>query len=492
MESRRVENNKGKLFLNKYQLRIGLMCYLGFLVATPSIYSLYSFILDAIASTISICATLTFIGYLSSRKPESKNILNRQMQLNFYLKLLYYPLYITMIYVGYKLKTDSKNNEIEHFLASTFLSYSSTRIWLILIITMYALISASRALLFISPATFLSLNSKIGYRISILIILIVLITEVCLSQIIFSPTRCEYNEKGHKIHALVNFFTNETTPESATSLSPKTCTLFPSFRIALFILISFELIRLAVALIRFWRKINNRTIGPGFPTNKNQSTTELQVKENNINISKIKKENMGNQTTTSESIGQDGQEHKTSRLIYVVPLPKFDMPCGSTVSNQNCPPAIQTLKRSHSVPLILNKCKNQARKRQSSLSNDIEVSLGVQVINNSKITEKSLVSTFNTFKQNRNNMKEFKNYIALLIWRTYSLVIIVIFLYLVAGFLPNKIYFIRQLRLQSMVVKLDLFFIPIFWILVDKEVWHFTLQNIKNKFISLKLMLMRE
>ena len=563
----------------KIKLRLGLIGYTCFLLFTPTIYSLYSLIVDGIASILSIAATLSFIGFLESRKPADKNIMNRQMQLNFYLKLVYHPLYYMMIYVGYSLTVFPLDN-MNIFLSSTLLSYSSTRIWLILSIIMYAMISASRALLFISPALYFSLQAKMIQKISICIILAVFTFEIVLSQVVFSPEKCEVNEKGHRIHVLMNFFTNETLEENTSST--KACTLFPSFRVALFILITFEVIRLTMALARMWKSLKRKQAGPTRvsistiqappasltpPVSSNSflppvptSLPAVLVPEPamnssvpaflNMNDSSSNSDNSEHYKPTNISLTEglkcfnDPPAHQTSSvspvisfstatLIQVASLPALEQSSISEPFNQeghlsikqdssnlevgseilkdqpsisiqnssspyislpfthpNMSPLVNlkcSLRRISSVP-SMNTCeKNTVKGRKMSLQFTPQLAtLDPKSPDNTRTCE-DLHSSFVASENRKKELKEIQSYIALLVLRTYSVVVITIILFLIASFLPSQFYFLQQLRVQSMITKIDLFFLPVFWITVDKEVWHYTQQKIKKLSISVKL-----
>ena len=55
-------------------------------------------------------------------------------------------------------------------------------------------------------------------------------------------------------------------------------------------------------------------------------------------------------------------------------------------------------------------------------------------------------------------------------------------------FLPEVSFtYFKQMHIQSIVWKLEFFFLPVFWIMMDNDVWNFTKKSIRSKFIALKL-----
>ena len=72
------------------------------------------------------------------------------------------------------------------------------------------------------------------------------------------------------------------------------------------------------------------------------------------------------------------------------------------------------------------------------------------------------------------------------ILRTYFLMVLVMIL-MVTG-LVIVLYFpsvIETIRIPSKIVKLDLYFVPVFWLVFDEKVYHFTVRAIKRSFLSL-------
>ena len=549
----------------KFKLRLLLAGYVCFLLITPTIYSLYSVFVDGVASFLAISAIVQFINYLKSRKSSEKNILNRQMLLNFYLKLIYYPLYYMMIYVGYS-SLSPPVNELETILASTILSYSSTRIWLILTIAMYMLLSASRALLIISPGTFLSLDAKFFQRVSLLVIIIIFIFELIISQVVYST--CDVNEKGHQLHTLMdlNFFSddiqieidntsftsgtdqemqpnyegfslNGTQLTNGTTLGgPRVCFLFPSFKIILFLIIIFEMTRLTVALGRLRKSIKLKKVGP--KASEHQAAHALE----NPTHSPVT-----NETALSLPPPIAALSLTPSQMASTKTLP---LPQGSLLLPPSCPPVLVHVASATSEdnqPLPLNptvlisrldsistshgaseshtwsdvqRCQTsntmlvpQAKtfvfksphcQTSSSQVCRKERSLSVPTIASERIPERRCSIQFSpqvttTVKkknsiidikeiQGKRDLEEIKSYISLLIWRTYSLVVFIIVLHSITFLLPEVVFkYFRQMRLQSMICKLDLFFVPVFWILVDKDVWVFTKKDIRKKLIMIKI-----
>ena len=73
------------------------------------------------------------------------------------------------------------------------------------------------------------------------------------------------------------------------------------------------------------------------------------------------------------------------------------------------------------------------------------------------------------------------------VYRTYSLIVFIVSVGLSCYFLPISFYKIDRLQILIKLVKLDIFFVPIFWLLIDKPVWHFTTKNIKKLIKALEI-----
>ena len=239
--------------MSKLKLRLCLLVYFIVLLVAHEIYSSLRLCINALASLVSVLATLAFISFLQSRKPSAKNILNRQMLMHFYFKLVYYPYYFMIGYLGYSSKAAANRLDgvdqptWEKKLMTSVMSFASARIFVILNVAMYTVISVSRTLLFISPTTFHSINNGLVLAVTTLFLVAVCIFEIVLSQLVFSPANCQFNEHGIRLHALPLDVVNQTVLDQNSS---KTCTLFPSFRIYLVLLIFLECLRLTVAMFK--------------------------------------------------------------------------------------------------------------------------------------------------------------------------------------------------------------------------------------------------
>ena len=226
------------------------------------------------------------------------------MMIGFSLKFFYYLFYLVAMILGYIVKYRQPTN-LEKWLMTTFVSYSTGRIMTIVSAATYTLISASRTLLFISPSTFHNLNVGLFNMMTISLLLMLTVTEVILSQVVFGPGRCDVNEKGYKLHALTDFFpppneTEEDTKDNTRTAvedisvdisnsssafielilssntsaensngslsghgegsgSVRTCTLFPTLRCILIIFVVLELTRFATAFARMILKLKKQS-----------------------------------------------------------------------------------------------------------------------------------------------------------------------------------------------------------------------------------------
>ena len=460
----------------KYKLRLGVSFYVCILLFTPGEYTLYSICVDGMASIVSICITTSFIAYLQSRKPNEKNILNRQMVISFCLKYLSFVFYFMAMVLGYTVKFRPPT-DLENSLMSTFLSYSSGRIVTILSVANYTLMSASRTLMFISPATFQNLNVNFFKYLSMAILFSLTLTELILSQMIFASDKCDVNEMGYELHTLTNFFPPSFEPsskaretdkevESIDKLSLnstlytfnkslkenyeitnhslydrfhflnqtekktakiKTCTLFPTLRVLMILLLVLESGRIITAIARKVKRMKTQAVHD-IPKNRTAQKNPVQFRV---------------------------------QPKPVIPKPK--------------------LKRSESFPITSGSNLNFPRRGSHHLSIcmpkpteiRIEISIGD--------------SEEKTVKSNSLDYKKLKNYVLYLVLRTYSLVVVIVLIYLCSFFLPIEFYFFWQLKFQYIIVKLDLFLIPVVWIIIDKDVWHYTSKKIKDKYLAYRI-----
>ena len=406
----------------KLQLRIGLLAYLCLLLVVPEYRTLYRLCVNIAASVISASATLAFIMFLVSRKPVEKNILNRQILMHFYFKLFYYPYYFMIVYVGYSSRSQQQANW-EKVLMSTVLSYSSARIMVILNITMYTLISASRTLLFLSPVTFNALNKMLVLLGSMLIMLLVFAFELFMAQVKFSPAKCDVNENGIHLHKLPHSINNKTSSE----IPEKSCQLFPSFRIVLCMFLFLEGLRFTVAV---WRKFKM--------------------------LKKLRKVSV-----------RPTQAITLKRQMPVQPVQAVEINRSDSLPTLNF--AEINNRRRLSLPEI--KTSLHGLQRKTNISTEIPEQ------NEARKEEMSQTSF---------NNKQLKNYMSFLIFRTYTLVIIIAFFYLISFFMPSQFDFLWQLKFQIDLAYLELYFVPVFWILIDKDAWNYTKKNVKKMSIGFK------
>lgn len=86
-------------------------------------------------------------------------------------------------------------------------------------------------------------------------------------------------------------------------------------------------------------------------------------------------------------------------------------------------------------------------------------------------------------------LREVKNYVLMLVARSYSIVIVFALLllcFIVWPFNYNVIGFDSQ-EISAKIVKIDLFFVPVFWIMIDKDVYKYAKEAIKKKYRSLMM-----
>ena len=244
-------------------------------------FSFYGLCNTAVGLIVTCIAQFFFICFLQSRPPANKTILNRQLVINFFFKSVFAAYWFTGIVVGFL--------DLEASLLITLFAASTGRIMVILSLFIYAQVSASRMLVFLSPSTFHSLKVPLFQYISVLSILAVFAAEVFLRQVVFSPDKCDVDPVGIAIHSLpfntqaeVNEIQNNSntaieammTEENASIKNQtllfanssnstleggvKTCRLFPSVMILLGILLVLETMRVILAVWRSVKKITKK------------------------------------------------------------------------------------------------------------------------------------------------------------------------------------------------------------------------------------------
>ena len=589
-----------KKFSTKVNLRIGLLLYMCMLLLGPEAYGLYNVSIDVVATVFSLYATFFFIAYLRSRKPADKHILNRQMLMNFYLKLLYYPIYYLGLYVGFQ---GQSQNEMVKLVSSTILSFSSTRIELIIMVAMYTLISGSRALHFICPAQFQTLNAKLCQRVSMLAIFILFAVEVTLSQVVYSPDKCDINESGQELHKFshLQFFfspdnlknktstynqtlspyqsdefgqtlnysqypiSNETresyqileydqsieysqTIDNQTNdvynqtlndlnISPKECTLFPTVRILLVLMVILEITRVSVAIKRVLkrqrrkRKVTQKTFS--LPSSKAQSIplglttqSELPTKLPTVALIHLQPSAQGftsspsgpHDITSSQQFSENPSIQGPSSTFsknHTSALKSVSSACSIQLSQhanqdqiisipeETCVSGTFTfVKPTTPGPAPISPPLHPFAPESSASPGDVHTTAALVTndcglpLDPHPVTLKDPVRSKRKLKlpgnlntgEAKETLRELKNIIMLLMKRVYSLVIIFVVLYLVSFLLPIKLYYyLNQTWLQITIFKLDLFFVPVFWIFIDKDVFYFTKRKTKDIYCTIKM-----
>ena len=432
----------------KLKLRLGLLAYLCLCLTTTTLvgyglvrYKPFIVCIQTAATIVSVAASVAFIIFLQSRKPAEKNILNRQILMHFCFKLIYYPYYLTLIFF-WQGSNGQHPVDWKLVLMGTLLSYNSTRIMLILSLVMYTLISFSRTFLLISPAKFNALTPKFVVLWSILILVLVFAFEIIMSLFVFSPSTCDVTPNGVQMYSMAYSISNAVIPNETnfnrTSLELqdlKVCTTFPSVRTLIVLFLVLEATRFTMAVTRKYKRIKsqNTIVKPAQPT---------------------------------------------VPMVGLQPL----IPIRKCVD----------IKRSESFPII-NVPQRDAVRRLSvqCLPRDTGISPSP------KHNEPELTSVIQIQQKDHTNstqtpseLQEMKTYVSFLILRTYTLVIFIIVLWLVSFLVPNR--FFSLLVIQTDLFSLDLYFVPVFWILIDKDVWRFTLKNCRKIFLSIVVKFSRE
>ena len=549
-------------------LRFGLILYMCFLVLGPEPYNTtYSLCVETIATVVAVVASCFFIAFLRSGTPADNHILKRQMLLNFIVKLFFYPHYFIGLYIGFQ---GQNPDSFSKFMSTTLLSYSSARIWFILCAAMYLLISAYRALHFISPSLYRSLNTNLCHRLSILFLIVLVTTEIILSHTLWSSSRCDITSEGKTIHSFSYEFFNtnhtskidleisnedwisNTTDPSYNDLvmenvvnqllalnssdtylrssnlsisnnssihfvSKRICNFFPTARILLLSIMLLEFIRVYVAIARKVRKIKKKA---DYPSLKRQSPgfsgQGTQIKfSNNATVNPESQIDMPETPIQDIAIKTDPVDSGLTRCEidskvfihgdFIITTASVHSPpvCRTTPENFNGLPNIPTVKK----PTLMNCGPTPLRVLSDENPDEIETAstpvpphpLGAcassQPSAQSKHLQKLQHRLFNNSSSAHSRLiyipgeidtTELKNYFILLVKRSYSLIIIILLFFLISFLLPIKFYYLSKLWLQFAIYKLDLFFVPVFWLMTDENVLRYSLQHVQNCVGNLK------
>ena len=566
------------------KLRLSLFFYLCLLLIKPRGYILYAIVVHVLATITAASASIAFIVFLLFRKPAERNILNKQILMLFYIKLANYPYYSGLMYYFMNISHSQLQSTKEDWELMLF-SFSSARIMIILNLLMYTLVSASRTLLFISPAKFNYLNKKLVMYCSILTLVLVFVFEIVMSQVVFSPTRCEVDARGNKIHALpaignsgANFnmssptdakFTgnefNETSKELPDFISSEakeknvnetslefpgtTCTLFPSIRILIIMFLVLESIRFILAVSRKYKMIKTQSqkivpmqfnalqsigLQPRRIINEDVSFKHTGSMPGANVIENIEDRRLSLPILPGSIIESLGQSRPSGSV------PKFNVPKKIEERRfglQSLPGQIiespglnepEPSRHSGSVPNF-NAQKNIEERRfglqslpgqisDSPELNEPEPSrhfgsvpnfnvpdiigerrLSLQILPQNIIKSPAPLNepeilVVNTHQehtaQTLSDVDKMKNYVLFLILRTYTLVIVMMVIYMVYFILPIHIF--SWLEISVEFTTIDIYFVPVFWILYEKEAWNYTVKNANKVYLSVVLWFSRE
>ena len=100
--------------------------------------------------------------------------------------------------------------------------------------------------------------------------------------------------------------------------------------------------------------------------------------------------------------------------------------------------------------------------------------------------EKSNIGELESHPESEMIIKELQNYILSLIMRPYTVVIIILFISFVFLILPIEFFILdKSLKLLA---RLEVYFVPVFWIAIDDQVFHFTVKKLKDIYLKAKLL----
>ena len=144
---------------------------------------------------------------------------------------------------------------------------------------------------------------------------------------------------------------------------------------------------------------------------------------------------------------------------------------------ENQSKTIKKTSRSNSVPLSTEcRVKLSDEVRRLSLQNSCIKKAEIKLNTNHhiKLNEKSTLRILVDLIYN-------------LVKRTYSLVVFLMALVLFCFILPISFLGMDRLEIMYKVAKLDILFVPVFWLLIDKDVLQYTKKILKESFMSIKM-----
>ena len=362
------------------------------LIVLPENFTVAGLFVFGMLSLAASASTILLISYFRSRRPEDKNILNKQILINFYIKLLGYIMHYMTQCVGYVLQTQPENH-LAVVLSTTLLSHSNVAILVKLAALSYTLMSASRMVLFISPSTFATLKTSLLQWISISIIITFFTLELILNLVVYSPDKCTINQFDRQLHYLASSPINSA--QADIEGNSKMCSHFPTFRILVALLIVFE----AVSVIAQGMRMSG--------VNKNRIHPAIHIKQSK----------------------------------------KRD--------------------RSYSVPALnISTTHHQARRS----------SFPTQAFPRSKEPRSSNTDPSSQSSTARFNSDTIIKYLLLFVRGEYSVVLVIYIFFSINGMLP----FYLRIDFKVFLIQLDLFAVPVFWLICNDKIMQFTENKIRR------------
>ena len=538
----------------KILLRCALCVYTGILLIDSGQYTAFRLCVNIVASLVSILATLAFILYIRSRKPVDTSLLHYQMLMYFRFRLLVYPYWMISSLLGYRMQNNSDEPLwMELVLRRTAFSYNSSRIVILLNGTMLTLISAVRALLFLSPATFKSTSKRISKWCTSIIMLMVLSFEVIMSTQVYTTDKCLTDQNGIQLNAFPYFGTNNTLPDFPTE---KTCNIFPLFKILALIFLSLEGIRFMLAVVKKYQSLKRKHImmksdktpgqdaepearvkySPKIHNPQKNDTNEIAPREEAsvgtsnlmimvqpVELGLSKREEAFVSLTTRNInafkscslIGLNHaiemQENGKASTIFNQTEPTRQLNCGvQTKTNQTRLSQFGRTSRQVSPDLSNPRTESQHQDtettalaqsdswprlsraqlnsfvRSTSLPNlsdlpksKADKSEACQISCQPPATREQTTQTSDT--------NTILNYVKILTLRAYTLIIVLAVLYLLSHLLPCRSASFRWQQLDLII--LDLHFVPVFWLFLDKDAFWHTQKIIKQAYLDIKVKL---
>ena len=252
------------------KLQIFIIAYFLFISLVPVSPSYYRLLVDTVGTPLS----LLFLGflelYLNSRPLNQKNILNSQLHLIVYFQVAFIIWEWMVSLAGSMFRNITLM--MLHSCPVVLMALLDPRHYSIGLVTAYCTLSVSKLIMVISPATFQNISSSTGFWYSLLAALLVPLLERLLNLVKCGEFTTEVEDPFYHVMmireelGLRNFvFGNASRNVSASKedsseneKETKFCAYFPTLVFVVILIVTLEIIKLIIIMIKETTKMNNK------------------------------------------------------------------------------------------------------------------------------------------------------------------------------------------------------------------------------------------